>query len=185
MNAIKADAQAEAEEIISSAQKNAEETISVARKQAEAELEEAKKEGAEAAARIRSGKMAQARLDGAKVLLAEKRRVLDEIYARALKRLLSLPEKESLALYEKLLAENAEEGDTVLLAASCGIGDKIRALPVAAQRKLKFSKESADIEGGLLLRGKTSDKNLSFASLLQADMDEHQAELAIRLFIKV
>ena len=45
-----------------------------------------------------------------------------------------------------------------------------------------LSPERAEIGGGFVLRGKTSDKDLSYGALLAADREEHQAEIAAELF---
>ena len=50
------------------------------------------------------------------------------------------------------------------------------------ERKLKISDERADVRGGFWLRGKTSDKDLSFASMLRADREIYQSEIAQELF---
>ena len=110
------DAQSEAEEIIRAANARAGEIISAAEGRAAAELEETKTEAAARAKSVSEGKAAAARLDSAKILLAEKRRVMDEIYARALKKLQALDERDSLNLLGRLLSENAETGDEIVLA---------------------------------------------------------------------
>ena len=179
---IQEDAASEAAEILSAARAQAESILAEAEKQTQAERAEAEAEVKERATRISEGKAAAARLDSAKILLAEKRRVLEAVYRFALNELIALSERESVALCERLLAENAEEGDEVVFAENFKYAEKVKLLPVAKERKLAFAKERADISGGILLRGKTSDKDLSFAALLHADMEEHQAEIAAVLF---
>ena len=179
---IQEDAASEAAEILSAARAQAESILAEAEKQTEAEHAEAEAEAKERATRISEGKAAAARLDSQKILLAEKRRVLEAIYRFALNELIALSERESVALVERLLKENAEEGDEVVFAENFAYAEKVKLLPVVKERKLTFGKERADISGGILLRGKTSDKDLSFAALLHADMEEHQADIAAALF---
>ena len=179
---ILSDAEAEAAEIVRSAEERAQEITAAAKARAAEDMAEAEAEAGARAKRISDGKAATARLESAKILLAEKRRVMDEIYARALKELLSLSESESLKLFERLLDENAEEGDVIVLAKNFAYASGVEKLPVIKKRGLTISKERADISGGCLLRGEKSDKDLSFTALLNADKEEYQAEIAEKLF---
>lgn len=179
---ILSDAEAEAAEIIRTAKARVREIIAAARTSAAENMAEAEAEAAERGTRISEGRAAAARLESAKILLAEKRRVMEEIYARALKELLSLGEKQSLKLIERLLEDNAEEGDIVVLAKNFAYASGVEKLPVIKKRGLTVSNERAEISGGCLLRGKTSDKDLSFSALLNADKEEYQAEIAAKLF---
>ena len=179
---ILADAEAEAEGIIAAAKAQAEEIVSVATAKADKERAETEEECALRAKRISEGKAAEARLDSAKILLAEKRRVIDTIYEHALSKLISLKERDSLRLLERLLIDNAEEGDEIVLAENFAYEKGAKALPVVKERKLVFSADRANISGGCILHGKLSDKDLSYSALLNADKDEYQADIALKLF---
>lgn len=178
---ILSDADAECEEILRLAREQAEARIAEANAQAEEELAETEREAAERAARIADGKAATARLDSAKILLSEKRRVLDEIYARALEELGRAEPSEKRALVARLLQTYAEEGDEVVLAEGED-EEAVRRLPVFSARSLTLAPERAAIGGGVILRGKRCDQDLSFAALLKADAEAYQAELAAKLF---
>ena len=179
---ILSDAEAESAAIIAEANARAEETVAQANARAEARRAETEAELAEKSQRIRDGRAAAARLDSAKILLAEKRRVLDVIYARAFEKLLALSEKESLTLVERLLKENAANGEEIVFAKSFAYAEEATKLSVIKERGLKISSEKADIDGGFLLRGEACDKDLSFGAILSLDREEHQAELAQKLF---
>ena len=179
---IIADAREEAQAIISDAEKKAEGTIAAASLRAEK-----RKQGEKAAAETRAesileGKAATARLDCAKILLGEKRAVIDEVYARALKEMQELGKAEAVHLIEKLLENFAEEGDEVMFADNFKYVQEAAKLDIVKEKKLKISAKKAHIDGGLLLVGKTSDKDLSFGALLAADREEHQAEIASKIF---
>lgn len=182
VNRILSDAEAEAENIVASAEARAKEILSEARARADRERAETEEECSARAKRIFDGKAAEARLDSAKILLAEKRRIIDVIYERALERLLALNERDSLRYLEGLLEDNAEEGDEIILAENFAYDKGAKALAIVRERKLTFSNERAKISGGCILRGKKSDKDLSFSALLEADKEEHQAEIAAKLF---
>lgn len=182
VNRIISDAESEAADILKSASSRAGEIIAAAERHAFLERSETEAEVGERAKRISDGKAAAARLDSAKILLAEKRRVIEEIYAQALKKLQTLGEKESVALLQRLLEENAEEGDEIVFAQNFGYVPQVSRLKVITQKKLTVSGERAPISGGCILRGKLSDKDLSYTALLGADMEENQAAMAARLF---
>lgn len=179
---ILADAEAEAEEILRTARERADGIIAVARERADSELAETEVEANSRARRILEGKAAEARLDSAKIMLAEKRRVMEQIYERALNRLLNMNERDSLEYLEKLLLEHAEEGDEIVFAKNFAYAVGAAALPVVKKRKLTISAERAEISGGCILRGKLCDKDLSYGALLNADKEEYQAEIALKLF---
>lgn len=179
---ILSDAQAEAETVVCAAKQRGEEIRAAAEARCERERAEAEREAEEQGARIRDGKAAMARLDSAKIRLAEKRRVIDAVYLRALAALLVLDRRESVLLYEKLLQAYAEEGDEIVFSSGFAYADEVAALPVVREKKLAVSQEREDVRGGFLLRGERSDKDVSFPALLAADRETHQAEIARALF---
>lgn len=182
INRILEDAQQEAAAIAEEAQKNADEAVRAAEARAEQMKAETEAEIAERALRISEGKAAAARLDCAKILLAEKRRVLDEIYALALGKLLSLGEHDALELLSRLLRENAEAGDEVVFTQDCPYAVQASRLSVIAEKKLKVSEVREGRGGGFVLRGVRCDKDVTFRSILAADREENQSALAAQLF---
>ena len=182
VNKILADADAEAEEILRAARARADEILATAQARADEERAEVEREVQERVRRISDGKAAAARLDSKKIVLAQQRYVLDEIYHRALGKLLNLKERESLKLMERLLTEHAEAGDEVVFAENFAYAKGAAELPVVGKLGLTISKKRADISGGCILLGKKCDKDLSYSAILQADAEEHQAEIAAKLF---
>ncbi len=179
---ILSDAEREAEAIVAEAQNSADEAIGEAKSKAAALKAETEEEIAGRAKRISEGKAAAARLDSSKRLLAEKRRVIDEIYRRAAERLLSLGEHDSLALISRLLKENGEAGDEVEFAADYPYAEKAARLPVLSEMGLKVSAERTVRGGGFVLHGKVCDKDVTFSALLARDRAEHEPALAAKLF---
>ena len=179
---IIADAKAEAQAIIADAERKAANTVAEANGRAERRKQGEKTASEKRAESILEGKAATARLDSAKILLGEKRAVIDEVYARALKNLQDLGKAEALHLFSRLLEEFAEEGDEVMFAENFKYAQEAAKLDIVKDKKLKVSAKRADIDGGLLLKGKSSDKNLSFGALLAADREEYQAEIAALIF---
>lgn len=179
---IIADAKQEAEAIIADAEKRAEGVISAANARAEKRKQGEKTAAEKRAESILEGRAATARLDSAKIMLGEKRAVIDQVYARALKGLKELGKPEALRLISRLLEEYAEEGDEVLFADNFGYAQDACKLDIIKEKKLKVSAKRANIDGGMLLVGKTSDKDLSFGALLLEDREEHQADIAAKIF---
>ncbi len=178
---ILSDAEQEALQVMEEAQKSADSAIAAAKTKVGALKAETEEEISARAKRISEGKAATARLDSSKLLLAEKRRVIDEIYSRALAQLLSLGEHESLMLVGRLLKENAEEGDEVVFASDYPYAAKAARLPVIAEKKLTVGKPQGT-GGGFLLLGKVCDKDVTFRALLALDRAEHEPALAAQLF---
>ena len=179
---IIADAENEARAIIGDAENKAARTVSEANARADRVKAGARAEVAEKVRAISDGKSATARLDGAKILLGEKRAVIDEVYARALKGLTELNEGDSLYLMNALLTEFADEGDEIMFAANFRYAEKAAALEVVKTKKLKVSAKRADIDGGCMLVGTKCDKNLSYGAILAADREKYQAESAAGIF---
>ena len=179
---ILSDADAECEAIINAANARAEEIVASATARADSDRKETEAELDALTNKILEVNAATARLDSAKVLLAEKRRVIETVYARALERLVSLKEKESLAFLDRLLRANAEEGDEIVFDETFHFKDGAAKLPVVKEMKLKISEGTVKVGGGCILRGKHCDKDLSYPALMSADAEAHQSELAKKLF---
>lgn len=179
---ILSDAEEESRAIIKEAEEKAEKVLSAASARAEELKNAAKKETDEACAAIRDGRQAAARLDAQKILLAEKRRVLDTVYERALASLVALDRAETLALTERLLEEYAQPGDEIVFARNYPCAEEAANLPVVKERGLKIYPVRAELSGGFVLRGEISDTDLSYSALLSEDRERNQAELAAKLF---
>jgi V/A-type H+-transporting ATPase subunit E len=179
---ILSDAEREAQAILEESQVKAANILAEATSRAENNLKVAEEESAEKSRELKERRQAAARLECAKILLAEKRRVIDEIYASALNRLVCLDKAEAVELTRILLEKYAEEGDTVQFAKTFAYTDAVRLLPVVERKKLFISEERAPILGGLRLLGKISDRDLSYGSILQEDRERNQSALARKLF---
>lgn len=93
-------------------------------------------------------------MDSAKILLSEKRRVIDAIYASALKKLVDLNEEECLALTERLLKNYADEGDEIFFAANYSYVPAAARLPVIEEKKLKISRQEGRHRGRICFKGR-------------------------------
>ena len=132
---------------------------------------------------IVSRRLTVADLDVRKALLEAKSKVIDKTFSLALEKLLSLSKKEYLAFVEKLLCENAEEGDQVLLAPDGVITDKdVKGLKVYTDRKLKTAVNMHNGRGGVYLVGDNADKDLTFSAVLDNAKGNLISKVAISLF---
>ena len=179
---IISDAEKEAENIISQSEARAAQAVDDASLRAERKLTGVRAEVAQKVKSILDGKAATARLDGAKAELAEKRRVIEAVYKNALEALVALDKKTALALADRLLSDFAEDGDEIVFAANYKYPAEILKLDVVKEKKLKASNDKASVEGGFVLKGKNSDKDVSYGALLQLDREERQAEIAATIF---
>ena len=122
------------------------------------------------------------RLEGRKILLRAKSRAVEEVFARAVDSLCAMDKAENLALIARLLEENAEQGERVILAKNSPLTvGEVSALAVA--QKLGLTVEAgAPICGGFILAGATYDKVFSFTALAEGLKEEAEAEVATALF---
>lgn len=186
---ILADAKAEAEKIKSKAQEkeNAEqakldEQLSDYKKQTNII---AQKAGEDKKAHL----LAAARMDIAKDYLAEKRKILDEVFAQARQKLQNLPDGEYCKLMTKLMLKAVETGDEEVI-----IDKKEKRIDQQLINKineqlnsnkkgnLKLSDKREDIEGGFILKRGKIKNNVSIEVLLAQARKELEIELAKKLF---
>ena len=179
---IRADALAEAQAIVADAEEKAAKLRAESEERITAMEQEARNEAEERRAVILEKKAATARLDSAKLLLREKRKVINTVYDEALSRLMDLNKEDSVALVARLLEAYAEEGDEVYFSKNFTYEEEVKLLPVFEEKKLRISTEKLPIEGGVRLKGEKADKDLSYTALLNADREEYQAELAKKIF---
>lgn len=182
VNRILSDAKEEADALLAEAIKEAETIERASEEKCEALRKATEEELAERRRVIFEKRAADARLDGAKIWLKEKRKVLSTVYDEAHSRLLELSEEDTLRLIERLLEHYAETGDELLFSKEFPYQSAVELLLVVAKKQLRVSKERQEIGGGIKLLGNVSDKDISYAALIEAASEEEQAELAAELF---
>ena len=175
-------AELEGRAIVQEAEKKAEKLLLDASARANALREETENEVREKRQNIMEKRQADARLEGAKILLGEKRKVVNAVYDEALSRLLELSEEDTIRVAERLLTLYAEKGDEVIFAENFRWKDGVKILPIVKELGLKISEKTEKLSGGMRLLGVSSDKDLTYGALLSADRDAHQADLAKEIF---
>ena len=133
--------------------------------------------------------LAAARMDIAKQLLAEKRKILDEVFQQARQQLQNLPDEEYRTLCTKLMLEAVETGDEEVIVdknetrINQDLIDQInRQLSSKGKGELKLSDQKQDIGAGFVLKRGQIKTNVSLDVLLDQARKELEIDLAKELF---
>ena len=157
------DAKERAREIIADAESKASQMKVAAVEERAALLDSARKMASHAAPEVIRRRRAMAELEGRKLVLAEKQALIAETYDKALAIIKEC--KEYASLLVRMILSVAEDGDCVVFASSdYGRVDTKKILAEAmkvGKIRLTESAEKGDFNGGIVLRGKDCDKNLS------------------------
>lgn len=186
---ILSDAHAEAERI----KKAADEAQAEEQAKLDEQLSEYKKQTGVLAQKAGEEKkahlLAAARMDIAKQLLAEKRKILDEVFAQTRQQLEKLSDESYLKLMTKLMLEAVETGDeeVVIDSKEKRIDQKFidsinQQLSSGRKGKLKLSDEKTDLGGGFILKRGKIKVDVSIEVLLAQARRELETELAKGLF---
>lgn len=191
---IQQDAAAEAAVIIDEAKKkaqaNADKIISAAKVKVEEIRAQAKADAEEAARR----QVLIAELLSRKNSLNSQRAVIEDAFKQAADELNNLPEAKWEALITDIVMRAAESGSEELVVPEAdakkytnGFLDKLnKALKGAGKAgNLTLAKETGAFDGGLLLKGKNSDYDGSFPTLLGQVRTGVEKEVAAMLFTEV
>jgi V/A-type H+-transporting ATPase subunit E len=133
--------------------------------------------------------MAAARMDIAKQLLAEKRKILDEVFEQARQQLQNLPEHDYRSLCTKLMLEAVETGDEEVIVDKKDnrinqdfIDQVNQQLSLKGKAELKLSEQKQDIGAGFILKRGKIKTNVSLEVLLDQARKELEIDLAKELF---
>ena len=186
---ILSDARGEAEVI----KREADEKEAAEQKKFEAELAEYKKQtellAKKAASDEKAHLLAGARMEIAKEYLAEKRKILDEIFEKARKELKGMPDDEYQEIMKKLMLAAVETGDEEVIVDTNEkridqkfINQVNHELGPEYQGKLRLSDERRDIGCGFILRRGKIKNNASLNVLLTNAREALEIELAKEVF---
>lgn len=186
---ILAEAQAEAEKI----KQEADEKVKAEQEKLGEELAEYKKESEALAEKAGKDKkehiLSGARMQIAKELLAEKRAIIDEVFAEAQAKVQSLPDEDYRKMMSKLMLEAVETGEEEVVV---DINEKRinqilieqvnKELGSSGKGNLKLADEKQNIGVGFILRRGKINNNVSLPVLLAQGRKELEIELAKMLF---
>ncbi len=166
---ILADAKARAQEIKSEAKAKADALRVAAEEERAALVEGVRKVSAASAPDALKRARSMAELEGRKIALSRKQEVIAKAYDGAIDAILSDSRYEALLV--KMIVSAAEEGDSVVFAASDYDRIDVKKAVAAASKKvagLTVDKEKGAFRGGIVLRGKSCDKNLTLELELES-----------------
>jgi len=133
--------------------------------------------------------LSAARMEIAKELLTEKRKILDEVFARARKLLLNLPDDQYRQLMTNLMLKAVETGDEEVIVDKNEnridqdlINQVNEQLRSNGKGNLRLSDQRQDLGGGFILRRGKIKNNVSFEVLLTQARRDLEIELAKELF---
>jgi len=186
---ILADARAEADKIAREANKKER----AEQGEYDRQLDEYKKQTSALAQKAgeekRSHMLATARMEVAKEYLAEKRKILDEVFAAARAKLQSLADDEYRQMMTKLMVKAVETGDEEVIVDHnetridrSFIKQINRQLGPGYQGNLRLAEERRDLGGGFILRRGKIKNNVSIDVLVNQAREELEIELAKELF---
>jgi V/A-type H+-transporting ATPase subunit E len=135
--------------------------------------------------------LAAARMRNARDLLAEKRKILDEVFTQARGQLLNLPDDQYRQLITNLMLKAVETGDEEVIIDKNEkridqqlINQVNEQLPSGSKGNLTLSEERKDLGGGFILKHDKIKNNASLEVLLAQARRELEIELAKELFEK-
>ena len=208
---IEADCQADVAAILAEGQAKADKVKAEYAEKAAAQAKAAEEAGVQAAQRQLERLESAAQMDAKKQLLAAKQACLDDAFAGAKQKLLAMDDDQYAALLAKLAVNAAKSGreeivlsqrdrdrvgamvvskaNAILAEASApGVAGTLNRVVTGANAllqgtaQLSLSKDTADIEGGLILRDGNVEVNCAFETLLRMLREDMAAQVAGILF---
>ncbi|MBR1493976.1 MAG: V-type ATP synthase subunit E family protein [Succiniclasticum sp.] len=181
----------EAAEIVDAAKKKAAASTEKIKAAAKVKIEEINAQAAADADEAARRQILIAELEARKNSLDSKRKVLEMAFAKAEENIAAMPEAQWEKLITNIVVKAAETGTEKLCVPAAdrakyegGFLDRLNAALVQAGKKgeLTLSDEAAKFAGGILLQGKTSDFDGSFATILKDVRTRIEKEVADMLF---
>ncbi|MDD6887550.1 MAG: V-type ATP synthase subunit E [Candidatus Aphodomorpha sp.] len=130
---------------------------------------------------VLDGSRTRASIDGKKAALEKKRALIDSVFAKSYEALCALNEDQRGEICARLLAAEAEGGETVLPAKA----DRQQIAAILSTMNsvdLTLSDQDAPFDGGFLLVGRGYEKDCSFRAVLSALRDAEETAVANLLF---
>lgn len=190
IQAIEADAKAQAKIILDAANKEAEEILADAKAQAEGKKAEIAAKSDMDVRSVLSRAESGARLQERKLILDAKQQVISEILAKAKDKLCNLPDSDYFNVILQIIKKHAHKksGKIVFSATdlkripkdfSVAIQNTLTAVPGAA---LTVAEETAILDGGFILIYGDVEENCSFDALFSAAKEELQDKVNAFLY---
>ncbi len=146
------------------------ETTETLRSSLEQKLSLAAEQSKKAADDVYAGRVKLGDLEANKIMLAAKQRVVAAVYDEVERKILTAPDAEYLALLQKLIVANCEDGDVVIAAQTDAkrVTDAwVKKVSTAAKKKLALAKERGAFSGGVVLRNAKFDRDLTVSEIVK------------------
>ncbi|MDE6881470.1 MAG: V-type ATP synthase subunit E [Oscillospiraceae bacterium] len=184
---IETDSKAEVEAILREAEAKAAGVRAEYQAKAEAEAKAAAAAGREAAQRHAERLESAAAMEAKQLQLGAKQACLDEAFAKAKKKILSLPDAEYAELLAKMAVRASKSGKEEILLSPKDhrrVGEKVleKANELRKNGKMTLSGETREMAGGLILRDGSVEVNCAFETELRFLRENMAAEIAAILF---
>lgn len=148
-------------------------------------ISEAKAQIESRTAEIKRSRETVTDLDIKKGLLGMRREIIDSVFDKVADALHAMPKQKYLGLISGMLAECAEDGDVVVVAKAdkeLVTAEFIAKESAKLKKALTLSAEYGDFSGGVILRSKGFDKNLTVEVETQTLREEIETKIAELLF---
>ena len=175
------DAEVKAQEITNSYELKSKAALLEAQDYANQKKKECKLLAKEKQIEIKDKYSTLARIEGNKIVLQSKQKVLKGVKDGALNFLCALNKAETLKLAESLIENNAEKDDEILFNLNDVKVEDIESFKAVKSLKLAV-KQDKDLDYGIMLCGKNVDKNLLFKTLVENTYSENESEICFKLF---
>ena len=177
---ILADANAAAAKILAEAEASCNSIRESCEQEIAKRAERGDKERAQQVKAVLDGYQTRAELDGRKEALRDKRRILDDVFDEAYRKMLALPAEKREKLYLSILRSEAVENDTV--AAAPVDRDTVKKAAAALPFPVRISEKDANAEAGFVLYGNSYEKDCSMKAILRELRDAEETKIAKVLF---
>lgn len=124
-----------------------------------------------------------ANLDVRKHMLETKQEVILQVFAKALATLRALKKEDYLNLVLRLISENVDKDDQLVLSKDGVLSvEDFASADFIKENNVTISETPGDFVGGVMLIGKSCDKDLTFEAVVESKKDLLASEVAKRLF---
>lgn len=182
---IAVDAQEEINEILRKGRQEADEIKERFRAQADGERTALSERNEKAAAEREERLISMAQMEARKVTLAARQEMVEAAYEKALEKLRDMPEHVYIDVLADLLAAASAGGREEAVFSKKDrerVGQKAVDKANAKGKTITLSKQTADIDGGVILKGKNVEVNCAFETLVRLQRAETAGTVVRTLF---
>lgn len=190
IQAIEADAKANADQIIVQAKKEAEQLITAAREEAEKKCVEIASKSEADVKSVLSRAESGAKLQEKKLILNTKQQMINEIIGKAMEKLMTLPDKEYFDMILQIVKKHAHKKSGKIVLSSVDLKRMPKNFNASLQNvldkmpgaSLTVSEETANIGSGFILVYGDVEENCSFDALFSEAKEDLQDKVNAFLF---